>query len=202
VIRLFILIYAALAFAHSASAEEIPQEFTPTYGNAVPFPSAIRFCRQFPGQCMPSVTQRRVVVTPEKLAELEEVNTRVGMEIGFVSDWDNYRKHEWWTLPLNGYGDCEDIAIEKRRRLIRLGWPASALLLTVVLDKGSGHAVLTVRTRQGDLILDNLNPRILPWSETGYVYISRQTARDPRQWEWLIEQPVRDKEAHMWIALQ
>ena len=44
----------------------------------------------------------------------------------------------------------------KRKRLMARGWPTSSLLITVVRDEmGEGHAVLTVRTMQGDFILDN-----------------------------------------------
>ena len=36
------------------------------------------------------------------------------------------------------------------------GWPESKLLITVVRDENNeGHAVLTVRTDEGDFILDN-----------------------------------------------
>jgi predicted transglutaminase-like cysteine proteinase len=54
----------------------------------------------------------------------------------------------------------------KRQALARLGWPPSALLVTVVRDRrGQGHAILTVRTDQGDLILDNLNSNVVSWRQ-------------------------------------
>ena len=44
--------------------------------------------------------------------------------------------------------------LEKQRVLQKRGWPKSALLITVVKDtNNAGHAVLTVRTDQGDIIL-------------------------------------------------
>ncbi len=47
----------------------------------------------------------------------------------------------------DGYGDCEDYALLKRKMLMQAGWPREALLMTVVRDKkGEGHAVLTVKT--------------------------------------------------------
>jgi predicted transglutaminase-like cysteine proteinase len=51
-----------------------------------------------------------------------------------------------WDLPKDR-GDCEDFAILKKSELLRLGWPGSALLLTVARRGGEGHTVLTVRTR-------------------------------------------------------
>jgi len=70
---------------------------------------------------------------------------------------------EWSTagpIPDDGYGDCEDYVLLKRRMLIQSGWPREALLVTVVRnEKDEGHAVLTVTTDKGDYILDNENKR-------------------------------------------
>ena len=61
-----------------------------------------------------------------------------------------------WNYPDDGYGDCEDYVLLKRRMLMQAGWPREALLITVVRDKkGDGHAVLTVKTDKGEFILDN-----------------------------------------------
>jgi predicted transglutaminase-like cysteine proteinase len=67
--------------------------------------------------------------------------------------------------------------------LMQAGWPRQALLITVVRDKrGDGHAVLTVKTDKGELILDNQNEDILLWSETGYRFVKRQSQGDPNVW--------------------
>ena len=64
----------------------------------------------------------------------------------------------------------------KRRDLIEKGWPVGALLITVVRQKnGDGHAVLTVLTDRGDLVLDNLNSARPGWNETDYTYVKRQS---------------------------
>ena len=56
------------------------------------------------------------------------------------------------------------------------GLPRRAMRMTVVIDElGEGHAVLMVRTDQGDYILDNKTSSILPWDETGYVFIKRES---------------------------
>ncbi len=44
-----------------------------------------------------------------------------------------YGVEDYWTIPVSGRGGCEDYALLKRQRLMRAGWPASALLMTVVL---------------------------------------------------------------------
>jgi predicted transglutaminase-like cysteine proteinase len=48
--------------------------------------------------------------------------------------------------------------------------------MTVVIDElGEGHAVLTIRTDRGDYILDNKTSAILPWDQTGYVFVKRES---------------------------
>jgi predicted transglutaminase-like cysteine proteinase len=90
---------------------------------------------------------------------------------------------EKWSYPDDGYGDCEDYVLLKRRMLMEAGWPREALLITVVRDrKGDGHAVLTVKTDQGEFILDNQNEDIVLWSEAGYRFVKRQSQSDPNAW--------------------
>jgi len=80
-------------------------------------------------------------------------------------------------------GDCEDFALLKRRELAAKGFSLSNLLLTVVRKPdGEGHAILTVRTADGDFVLDNLDPKVRRWNETGYVYVKRQSSRDTGRW--------------------
>jgi len=56
-------------------------------------------------------------------------------------------------------------------------------LITVVRDKkGDGHSVLTVRSDKGEFVLDNQETEILPWSDTGYRYVKRQSQSDPNVW--------------------
>jgi len=47
---------------------------------------------------------------------------------------------------------------------------------------GDGHAVLTVVTDRGDLVLDNQAADILTWQETGYRFVKRQSQGDPNLW--------------------
>ena len=71
----------------------------------------------------------------------------------------------------------------KRRTLIERGLPESTLLITVVRDENNeGHAVLTVRTDQGDFVLDNKRREILHWADTPYTFIKRQSEQNPLVW--------------------
>ena len=87
-----------------------------------------------------------------------------------------------WSYP-DGAGDCEDFVLLKRRMLMEKGFAAGDLLITVVRKPdGEGHAVLTLRTAQGDYILDNLNNEVKLWTETPYRYLKRQASFHAGRW--------------------
>src|SRR3546814_3370948 len=67
------------------------------------------------------------VLTESRWAELVQVNNALNSSIVPVTDADFYQVDELWTYPA-GYGDCEDIALAKRRQLINAGWDASTLI--------------------------------------------------------------------------
>src|SRR5712692_9232102 len=115
--------------------------------------------------------------------DLVRVNSWVNSTIKPMTDLDHWGVVERWSYPDDGFGDCEDYVLLKRRMLMQAGWPRQALLITVVRDqKGEGHAVLTVKSDKGEFILDNQEDQILLWSETGYRFVKRQSQSNPNQW--------------------
>src|SRR5258708_38595363 len=80
-------------------------------------------------------------------------------------------------------GDCNDYAVSKRHELLDRGWPARALLLSeVVTNSGEHHLILVVRTRSGDLVLDNMTAQIKPWSRANYRWVRIQSPNSSRLW--------------------
>jgi predicted transglutaminase-like cysteine proteinase len=158
------------------------------YGKAEPPIGYQEFCAGHAMDCLPQgPVLERVLLTPDKWRELAGLNKDINEAIRPISDMAQYGVVERWTYPDLGMGDCEDYVLLKRRRLMELGWPQSALLITVVRDEnGEGHAILTVRTTRGDYILDNKHSRILSWQRTPYTFIKRQSGKDPRQWVSLV----------------
>ena len=64
-----------------------------------------------------------------------------------------------------------------------MGIPQRLLLITVVRDEnGEAHAVLTIPTTMGDVVLDNRRDEVLAWWQTGYTFIKRQSGASPVQW--------------------
>jgi predicted transglutaminase-like cysteine proteinase len=143
----------------------------------------VQLCQRTPSICVQRTASPSVVQLSEtSWRDLLAVNTHVNQAIQPVTDAELYGHPEVWTMPTT-YGDCEDYVLMKRQMLIDNGWPASALLITVVRERsGEGHAVLTVRTDRGDFILDNQEANVLRWDETNYHYIKRQSEFDETVW--------------------
>lgn len=143
-----------------------------------------QFCEAMPAECGGGNGRAgRVVVNEAEFHQLKQVNDEVNRRIQPMTDIDHYGEVERWTYAEDGYGDCEEYVLVKRRELIRLGWPPETLLITVVRDKkNAGHAVLTVVSDRGDLILDNQEAPILLWHETGYRFVKRQAQGNPDRW--------------------
>jgi predicted transglutaminase-like cysteine proteinase len=158
--------------------------FAPVTGpTSIPV-GAAQFCKANRNDCGPN--NRPVpaeMLTQASWQQLTAVNDEVNRKIVPETDEQLYHVAEYWTYPTKGAGDCEDIALQKRKELIAAGWDASALLMTVVRERdGEGHAVLMVRTDRGDLILDNQSAEVLVWNQTPYEYIKRQSQTDASKW--------------------
>lgn len=142
------------------------------------------FCQRIPIECNEKTPKGPPVELTRKLwATIVNINNSVNTRIKPRTDMENYGVEEYWSYPDNGYGDCEDYALEKRRELMDAGVPAGNLLMTVARQpNGDGHAVLTVRTSLGEFILDNLETRVLSWTDTDYTYLKRQSDQNSGVW--------------------
>ncbi len=143
-----------------------------------------QFCATYNSECKTKPTEPRDIVLDEKAwKDLVRINKWTNDNIKPMTDMDHYGMIQWWRYPDDGAGACHSYALLKRRMLLQAGWPRSALLMTIVREaNGDGHAVLTVKTDRGEFILDNLNDKILLWSETPYRYYKRQSQADPDIW--------------------
>ncbi len=161
-----------------------------TVGDATRAPIGwVEFCVEYKRECATKASAPRDIVLTEKTwSDLIKVNNWVNDSIKAVTDVDHWGVVERWNMGEDGYGDCEDYALLKRKMLMQAGWPREALLMTVVRDKkGEGHAVLTVKTNRGEFILDNQEAEILDWTKTGYKFVKRQSQADQNAWVGLGE---------------
>jgi predicted transglutaminase-like cysteine proteinase len=175
---------AALLVAPAAkAANERPLFITLGTGSRAPI-GWVEFCSSHPAECESKALEARdVVLTQKAWKDLVRINAWVNTTIKPKTDLEHWGVVEKWSYPDDGYGDCEDYVLLKRKLLIQAGWPRQALLITVVREQnGDGHAVLTVKTDKGEFILDNQNTEILLWSETTYRFVKRQAQSDPNTW--------------------
>lgn len=194
--RVWIVILAMAAmvgFGDIAAAGAARSAFA-TVGDETAIPYGwVDFCQRQPQECaQEALPAENLPLTPKIRRLLRDVNRRVNAAIEPVTNLDHWGTMlDHWDYPTDGKGDCKIFALEKRRQLMAAGVPRQALLMTIVRDHaGMGHAILTVRTDRGDLILDNLSDDILPWTATGYRFVKRQSQEDPNV--WLAIEPAAD----------
>ncbi len=182
-LRASCLALALLAGAHDATAQE--RFLYASVGEITRPPIGwVEFCAEHAADCKVEAGEPRIAVLSAKSwRELVRVNRSVNTAIKPMTDLEHYGVVEKWAYPDDGYGDCEDYVLLKRRMLMEAGWPREALLITVVRERnGDGHAVLTVKTDRGEFILDNQNDEIVLWSESDYRFVKRQSQSDPNLW--------------------
>jgi predicted transglutaminase-like cysteine proteinase len=177
-VSLALTITAAAAQAQTQTGSILPGVSQPVtrVGTARPIKGWIRFCDQNPAECAVDPDEPTTIdLTAKDWQTLNRINQQVNGAIKAKTDMDHWGVEDIWDFAEDGYGDCEDYQLVKRRRLVEAGFPRRALRMTVVIDEESaGHAVMMVRTNRGDFILDNKRNAILPWHKTGYVYIKRE----------------------------
>lgn len=91
----------------------------------------------------------------------------------FTTDRDAWQQEDYWATPveflIQDAGDCEEFAIAKYLTLSRMGIPEDAMRITYVRAQtlNQPHMVLAWYPAPDaePLILDNIEPRILPAGE-------------------------------------
>lgn len=173
----------AITLASAGAANALPATMD-VIGRANPPIGAYEFCRDNPGECAatyPDVGPTEL--TQARWKEILKINYQVNSTIQPMTDQDIYGVEEKWAYPTD-VGDCEDYALLKQKLLQQAGISPSDLLITVVLQpNGDGHAVLTVRTDRGEFVLDNMQNKVLLWSETPYRFLKRQSTTSAAAWD-------------------
>lgn len=135
------------------------------------------FCLQNASQCRSSGS-KTVAYSANLMRALNSVNRRVNRSIRPQNDLGV----DTWSINVRR-GDCEDYVLAKRAALISMGVSAGALrIATARTRRGIPHAVLVVRTNQGDYILDNLSGTIKQWNTISHQLIAMSGA-NPLRWK-------------------
>lgn len=143
-----------------------------------------QFCLRYARECKPQrmlFRGGRLKATDQRLAALDRINRTVNSSILPERNTQGLAGEKWVLGP--ALGDCNDYAVTKRHQLRADGWPARAVLLSEVeTASGEHHLVVVVRTSDGDLVLDNLTDRIMPWFNKPYRWVRIQTPENPNYW--------------------
>jgi predicted transglutaminase-like cysteine proteinase len=145
-----------------------------------------RFCLRYPDECRVrgvDFRKRKIGLTLARWGELNAVNRQINSNIISHVTATGGTFDEWLISPVAG--DCKAYALTKRHELLARGWPSRALLLSeVIVPDGQHHLVLVVRTKETDLVLDNLNPNVRPVSATyrQYQWVRIEMPQNPKFW--------------------
>jgi predicted transglutaminase-like cysteine proteinase len=175
--KLLVVLAAVLSIATGQ-----PKDLTPPMHDSIQLLNPMREWHD------PSIHPVRVYQPLEMNANRWALLIRINDEVNqypYVLDQVQFGEEEHWqAISITGKGDCEDYVIEKRIRLIKAGWPASALRLTYLQMEGDGHMVLsvdvTIEGKPTTLIMDE---EVKEWHQYPIAYkaMYRMTA-DTTYW--------------------
>ncbi len=154
-------------------------------GAPVGFPSA---CSRYAWLC--HNRGGREIADEQAMSLLQQINRQVNATVRPATDLSTMGKSEFWSLPVNNRGDCEDYVLLKLKILLDAGFPSNKLSMSVVIDHAGGnHVVLLARLKSGDYVLDNLSGRVKPWASTGYTFLASQNFNNKSAWQVTLAGP-------------
>lgn len=171
-----------------AGATETPRGYQLIASAQVSAPQGVlELCALRPSACSAGSAQASAPPPGDdvRIRELFEVNRAVNREVRPLDDRLSAGLSDRWSLPGDQgmVGDCEDFALEKRRRLIARGWPEQSLRIAIAdVPRLGQHAVLVVTTSRGDLVLDNRFDRPAPIERLRYRWLATHQPGQLTEW--------------------
>ena len=182
------MLLAVPAVLAPVEAAGLKTHMSAVFGAKTP-PGARSICGRYSWACARR-SSGRIMDDKQVLKLAKQINSKVNRMIKGRSDRALYGVEERWVLPVNGAGDCEDYALMKKKMLIEAGVAPNKLLLTqVITRRGVPHVVLTVRTKRGDYMLDNLRSSVSHWRRTGHTVLKMQRPTNPARWDAILLGP-------------
>ncbi|WP_078485871.1 transglutaminase-like cysteine peptidase [Solemya velesiana gill symbiont] len=112
-------------------------------------------------------------------------------QLHLLSETAQYRDEGYWSYPESGFGDCEDKALEKRRRLFLQGISRGAMRIALAHHRThhTPHSLLLLETNHGTYVLDTFTDKVKLWFQTPYNFEARE--KSDRRWERFDQQRWR-----------
>ncbi len=203
-------IILAIVVLTSAASPSGALDRMPAVGTALAVGAPVRpisawteFCSkpEYARECRVDLREpRAIVLSPGAWSRIERINRSVNAGVAPLDDLGHWGREDVWDLAEDGRGDCEDLQLRKRRLLAAAGLPRRAMrMAAVALADGTGHAVLTISTDRGDIVLDNRRDAVLPWAATGYTFIKRES-QDGAYWVGLDGTAPSTAPAPAWVS--
>ena len=121
-------------------------------------------------------------LTKENWKTITNINRQVNFAIEYLSDQENYGVSDYWTIPKNGKGDCDDYTCMKQDLLNQKGIPS--FIATCWVEIGGYHAVLLVDTDRGTFVLDNRQKAVWGYDDLPYKWHKREC--EDGQWRRIL----------------
>ena len=88
----------------------------------------LNFCQRVPTECSINLSEpEKIKLTRATWNTIKAINNRVNGSIISLSDQDHWGVADRWDLPDDGYVDCEDIRLLKRKLLAERGLPIQSI---------------------------------------------------------------------------
>ena len=116
----------APALAQTLASLPAPTQTLDRTGSARPVAAWSNFCERYPAECAIDVSESAVLtLTPEVWRAIMSVNRGVNKRIKPMTDLKHWGVVDKWDFPDDGYGDCEDYQLLKRKLLVEHGLPGA-----------------------------------------------------------------------------
>jgi predicted transglutaminase-like cysteine proteinase len=149
---------------------------------ALPAIGHTRFCAQYQDDCEVrgvDFRMRNIELIPERLAELSSVNRDVNREIAPLRE-DVAPAAESWQVPPRPA--LPRLRRHQAARTTRLRLAVSRAPVGGDHRLGQAPLVLMVRTKDVDIVLDNLNANVRPVAMTRYPWVRVVSPNNPKFW--------------------
>ena len=187
----FFLLVSVCIGADLVSATETRERFLSAFRASAAPPGFATVCDRYEWACSRAWAEH---AGGGDLRIAARINVAANRQIRGATDMRTYGRVDYWALPTRGRGDCEDIALLKKKQLIEAGFSPKHLLLALVIhDVPQTHVVLVLRTSHGDFVLDSNTPRLLRWDQSGLTFLKMQNDNDPRRWDTILLGPLASR---------
>ena len=100
-----------------------------------PVTAWLDYCVRHSDDCQTDLRQPlRIALTSQILKRLRIINSVVNARVHPLTDLQHWGVKDHWDQAEDGYGDCEDFQLLKRKQLVDAGVPRRATLMTVARD--------------------------------------------------------------------